>query len=401
MMTETNAMFIDNALPRTPAGLRLNGTGKVPMRRHAFTITEMMVAMALIMLIMAILADAFTAGLKSFGDLKAVGDMDQKMRAALVIMARDLSDDHFGTNGGGPWQMSGLMTPTALALPVTAPEQGFLAIFQSSASSSSPEGTDADGLPSYRNTSAILHFTVNRGATFNPTVNPNTLQRRENYFMAPVAGSLPGITSRFNPPDSTNYYSQVAEVAYFLRQTTDTTAGGLPRFTLFRRQAIILNGQNSAGVSDATTANTQIPTGGNTTTYVDVSWSPTTKQFNKFSDVSAVANRRLLPSGSYSTNAPGCNGPIPIYAEENTTYAGNDILLTDVLSFCVQTFSSAAGTTDFASGGFMSGSDGPYYFDTATPGPPTPTSIKGIQIILRVWDPKTQAARQVTLMQDL
>lgn len=59
-------------------------------RRLAFTITELLVAMALIMFIMAVLSEAFVAGLESFRQLKSVGDMDQKLRTAAIILRRDL-----------------------------------------------------------------------------------------------------------------------------------------------------------------------------------------------------------------------------------------------------------------------------------------------------------------------
>lgn len=59
-------------------------------RRRAFTITELLVSMALIMFIMAILAEAFRAGLESFRQLKSVGDMDHKLRTASTILRRDL-----------------------------------------------------------------------------------------------------------------------------------------------------------------------------------------------------------------------------------------------------------------------------------------------------------------------
>ncbi len=63
--------------------------------RPAFTLVEMLVAMALILFIMVILSEAFVAGLESFRQLKAIGDMEERLRTASVEIRRDLSADHF------------------------------------------------------------------------------------------------------------------------------------------------------------------------------------------------------------------------------------------------------------------------------------------------------------------
>lgn len=70
-------------------------------RRSGFTITEMLVSMALIMFIMVILSEAFVAALESFRQLKAVGDMETNLRTAATILRRDLQADHF-LNGTPP-----------------------------------------------------------------------------------------------------------------------------------------------------------------------------------------------------------------------------------------------------------------------------------------------------------
>src|SRR2546430_16733350 len=64
-------------------------------RRSGFTIVELMVAMALIMFIMAILSEAFVAGLKSFRDLKATADQAERLRAVSTILRHELGSDHF------------------------------------------------------------------------------------------------------------------------------------------------------------------------------------------------------------------------------------------------------------------------------------------------------------------
>src|SRR5262245_10709072 len=64
-------------------------------RRQGFTITELLVSLALIIFIMLILTEAFSSGLETFRRLKAVGDMQEKMRSAMIVIRRDLVSDHF------------------------------------------------------------------------------------------------------------------------------------------------------------------------------------------------------------------------------------------------------------------------------------------------------------------
>ena len=63
--------------------------------RPAFTIVELLVAMALIIFIMYILAEAFAAGTTSFRNLKAIGDMNERLRSASTVLRRYLQADHF------------------------------------------------------------------------------------------------------------------------------------------------------------------------------------------------------------------------------------------------------------------------------------------------------------------
>ena len=48
--------------------------------RDAFTITELLVAMALIIFVMSILNAAFTEGLETFRKMKGAGDMSEELR---------------------------------------------------------------------------------------------------------------------------------------------------------------------------------------------------------------------------------------------------------------------------------------------------------------------------------
>src|SRR5262249_52394036 len=71
--------------------------GSLPMRRRAgFTITELLVAMALIVFILSILATAFSEARKPFAGVKGIGDMNQRLRTASALLRSDLEADHFG-----------------------------------------------------------------------------------------------------------------------------------------------------------------------------------------------------------------------------------------------------------------------------------------------------------------
>jgi prepilin-type N-terminal cleavage/methylation domain-containing protein len=58
--------------------------------RRGFTIVELLIAMALIVLIMAILSQAFVEGLESFRHLKGIGDLQEDLRQASIGLRRDV-----------------------------------------------------------------------------------------------------------------------------------------------------------------------------------------------------------------------------------------------------------------------------------------------------------------------
>src|SRR3954469_22645831 len=138
-------------------------------RRGAFTLVEMLVAMALVIFIMTILSEALVAGLDAFRTLKAVGDLNDKLRTAATALRRDLNADHFEgrrrLSDPGFWSQG-------------PPREGFFRIYQGS--SSIQEGVDSGGLPSYRASDHRLHFFVKlRGNS------------RSDFFSAPVPPTSP------------------------------------------------------------------------------------------------------------------------------------------------------------------------------------------------------------------
>src|ERR687884_561289 len=99
------------------------------MRRRAFTITEMLVATALIMFIMVILSEAFVAAIDSFRTLKSIGDMDTRMRTVANLLRRELRTAHFSD---ATVSVSGYQPPTgAPGSSSTFPgPYGFFSIYQ-------------------------------------------------------------------------------------------------------------------------------------------------------------------------------------------------------------------------------------------------------------------------------
>ncbi len=221
-------------------------------RRQGFTLVELLVSMALIIFIMAILSGAFQAALGTFRNLKAQGDLAEKLRATTQILQRDLAADHFeGTRR--------LSDPTFWNN--GPPQQGFFRIWQSAPLSNYPgttlEGSDLyDGIGSYITTSHFLAFTVKlRGNDMG------------DFFSASAAGggALLSTIQTFGPPESRyqltsggSYNYQWAEVAWFLQPQINPTTGQpdttapdpaagsspVPLYTLYRRQRLLVPDNN-------------------------------------------------------------------------------------------------------------------------------------------------------------
>ncbi len=58
--------------------------------RRGFTLIELLAAMALIVLIMSVLSQAFLTGLATFGQLKGIGDLNERLRADAVALRDDV-----------------------------------------------------------------------------------------------------------------------------------------------------------------------------------------------------------------------------------------------------------------------------------------------------------------------
>src|SRR5262249_31288127 len=100
-----------------------------PKTRTGFTLIELMVAMALTLFIMVILSQAFVTALETFSGMKAIGDMQQKLRTAEVMLRDDLSQDHLEGKRRLSDQTLVLNGPEIVA---HHPQAGFFAVLRGS-----------------------------------------------------------------------------------------------------------------------------------------------------------------------------------------------------------------------------------------------------------------------------
>ena len=157
-------------------------TSATSPRRRGFTLVELLVAMALIVFIMVILTEAFTAGIGVFRTLKSQGDMQERLRAASSLLHDDLRQDpnrqlHF--NPIGDPQLSGISV-------TNPPTKGYFYIQQPA---SLPEGVDGYNVPSYRMT---WH------TTFPPSPSRSTASATNRPITSLPAS--PGHSPRTRPP---------------------------------------------------------------------------------------------------------------------------------------------------------------------------------------------------------
>src|SRR5436190_125272 len=108
------------------------------------------------MFIMVILSQAFVTGMDVFRDLKALGDMEDQLRAVSVMLRSDLEANHFGS------EKRRLSDPYLLVDSDGKPRPLREGFFKMQTLPSQSEGVDSDGIPSVRTTAAgaPLHFSV-------------------------------------------------------------------------------------------------------------------------------------------------------------------------------------------------------------------------------------------------
>ena len=300
--------------------------------RNAFTLVELMVAMALIILMLSIMSQAFVIATGVMQGLKEVADMQEKIRPAITLLQRDLGANHFEGSkklsdpefwDNGP------------------PREGYFMLWQDKAYDVA-EGTTNNVTFSQSAAAAnhMLAFTVKL-----PGKSPNDFFESSlgvsfgNIFFN-GAGTPLGMTDsnirRFES-NANLIHSDWAEVAYFLgphnagaTPVADGNTDGknnppsLPYFNLYRQQKLVLPSFNISGVTlpVATAAIKE-----------EISCETSTGTFNKPSDLTVPWKRM----GNRTLNHLG-NRVGPLFSEfvNPSSKVNTDIIATNVISFDVK-----------------------------------------------------------------
>jgi len=375
--------------PEEPLMIRIVGSrGQACSHRRGYTLVEVMVALGLSVLTMWLLAEAFRIGLEMIGQARAQANLMTQLHAVGDIFHRDLvvahpflPDDN-RPNRGLRLSDQRLDQLTASGQGWTPPPGGFFRII-------SPDSTlvqtDTEGLNIYTATNHALHFTA---------ILP---ENDRNPFCAQVD---------FGPAGIRTIESRAAEIAYFLVNTGGVTGpgpGGNPLYHLVRRQRLV-------ALDDFHRASLQVPANYGSLIAVDTATNQplTLKQIRH-------PSQRLPLSPATVPALPNAPFVLPV----NDPAYGTDILLSNVLSFEVRVDwdPNPNGTLNSSNPprSFPVNTEYPYdnltanagrtVFDTWYDEPnwntafntlPLAIRVRGIQVSVRVFDPKTRAVRQNT-----
>ena len=384
--------------PEEPLMIRIVGSrGQACSHRRGYTLVEVMVALGLSVLTMWLLAEAFRIGLEMIGQARAQANLMTQLHAVGDIFHRDLvvahpflPDDN-RPNRGLRLSDQRLDLLTATGQGWTPPPGGFFHII--SPDSDALPDPDREGLKIYTATNHALHFTA---------ILP---ENDRNPFCA------------FGPAGIRPIESRAAEIAYFLVNTGGVTGpDGNPLYQLVRRQRLV-------ALDDTYRSSLWVPPGGvvpvNYTSLIagDFTTGPwTLKQIRHPS--------RRLPLNPVNVPPDPLSASPPLVLPVNDRAYGMDILLSNVLSFEVRVdWDPNPNGTLYSSNPprpFPVNTEYPYDNLTANAGrnPALPATfdtwhdeqdwqrafatlplairVRGIQVSVRVFDPKTRAVRQNT-----
>ncbi len=354
------------------------------LARRGFTLVELMVATALVVLILTILAVAFGAATESLSRLRSMGNMATDLRGAQDKLRADLEAQHFETGDSpGMLRLSDLkyhLLPGDTS--VRPPLGGYFRI--ESGAGSIYEGIDADTLSSTRATTHVLDFTAKRQGT-----------SADDLYVVPVTnGGLTALNATDTPLSGGQFVSKWARVRWFL--AGQRNVGGVDVWTLYRGVRVIAPANVGPLTLDETFQVAQ--TGGTSRTLAELTANP--------------VNRPL-----FTQNPAG------------TSYHGDDIVLSNVTSFEVKpVWEAAAGIrapragwpataigANIAepAGAALANGDLPFddlpastvlpgqrVFDTGNDVTTLPLRIRvtALQVKIRVFDPKTLLSRQVSFI---
>jgi len=342
---------------------------RIPMQfnlktRSAFTLVELMVAMAIIILMLSIMSQAFVIATGAMQGLKEAADMHEKVRPVITLLQRDLGALHF--DGSRKLSDSNFWDSGP-------PKEGYFMLWQDSASDSS-EGS-ANNVSFCRSAALANHmlaFSVKLAAKtpddyFQTSILNLGGAAAFNYVFHNLAGTTPpkmmDANARRFETNSTIIKSDWAEVAYFLGPHTNNglvtqdgatdgktgppTVSPLPYFNLYRQQRLVLPSNNISGVTVPTFQDTNV----NRDLLNELSYHPENTatppppppilKFNTPSDLTVpwkrMGNRTSNngPPANYYLGKPPAN--TPLFSEyTSATKQYTDIIATNVISFDVK-----------------------------------------------------------------
>jgi len=344
-------------------------------RRTGFTLVEVLVAMALTLFIMSILSAAFVAATSAVSDLKAAGDLAERLRGAANVLRRDLAADHCYDLNGNLLPLSALWGPS----PGSPPASGFFRIYQGGPTQPMPagppaalpqftnfdEGVDLDGIHSYISTNHALHYTIGLHGTLRSDFLSAWVPG--SPLIAPFTGSAGGgvyqFPDNFYQDTAGPYNAQTAEVAVFLAPNGDitdpTTPPALPLYGLYRRQLLTVPSSwtQPAGTPPGYSEVSTVPTAGEATappanlsgynTLQSLNVPVKRLWMNRTETVNGVCTQ---PQGTYQARPSNATTyRYPTLTETDASLLNADLLLSDVVSFDVRVLVDPAthGATDF------------------------------------------------------
>jgi hypothetical protein len=365
----------------------------------------MMVVMALTLVIMTVLAQAFSMALNTFSEMRALGDMQQQLRTAAVLIRNDLS----GVRFEGDRELSEPVLLESTQFPIA----GFFSMKQGSPASTTPganyfiEGTDSKGMQSARACDHFLYFTSRRWGN-----------RQESFYTTYLQGSgagLTGLPTALNLPAANygtatmaapGYYkSQWAEIAYYLQVNPQaawappTDATGTPTKTYSLYRALFVMTPDNTNVT-ATIPNSAFPA------YQGMACNknPTTGKIDFYSpewaargvDKNGVTSqqRTLEPLTLNLPVDPTSTAADPQWARLTSNAT---LVLPNVISFQFKAMHLYEDKTHLID----LGGNPPGLYDTQRfyHPPHNMWRFKAIQITMRIWDTNSRQTRQTTLIQ--
>lgn len=340
--------------------------------RRGFTLVELMVAASMCVLGMWLFTWLYKQGLDSFRTAKAQVDLMSQERSVIELLRRDLSADHFLDEDRKPNHGRKLSDQLrTLGTGYTLPRGGYFQTTTAVAPAETPAG-DADGFNSWRSNHSI-RFTV---------VRPGGTPDNQYSVQTPAGGGQ-------------QYGGVGAEVAYFLIPgVPNRTPNGVQLYDLHRRQRLVaLNPDYAQAYNGFLASNTAA-------TIADA------REVFALTNPNATSGPPQVATFIDVRNNPALR--VPLAPVTTNGRVGDDKILSNVVSFELKytgtrgpTFTGRAFPDPFATN-----SDYPYDWlpttgNTLDTGNNPQLRLTGVQVRLRVWNPKTLHARQTSVVIDL